>query len=242
MRRETDYDGFTLTREQAREIDRLAMEEYGVRGLILMENAGRKCASVAVEMLEDVDNPEVAIFCGGGNNGGDGFVLARHLWNWGYAVKLYLVGHLEDVLSKDTDAAVNLEIACNMGIPITEIDSEEQVQSVAAGVAEVDLVVDALLGTGISGEVRGLFRPLIQALNDLPVRKMAVDMPSGLDCDTGEVLGVACEAEHTVTFVLRKRGQSRSGAERYTGRVHVAEISVPRELLERKIGEWREGR
>ncbi|MFW6457383.1 MAG: NAD(P)H-hydrate epimerase [Planctomycetota bacterium] len=152
----------SLTRDQAREIDRLAMEEYGVRGLILMENAGRRCACMVEKMVESVDAPQVSLFCGGGNNGGDGFVIARHPWNHGLSVHVYVVGEVHQILEKDTDASVNLEIVRNMDIPIAEITSDAGAKDHADKASESDLVVDALLGTGIAGDVRGHFRPLIE--------------------------------------------------------------------------------
>ncbi len=230
----------SLTRDQAREIDRMAMEEYGVRGLILMENAGHECTRVAENMIESADDPHVSIFCGGGNNGGDGFVVARHLWNHGVEVQIYLVGDAEDVLEKGTDASVNLEIAQKMDLPIAEISNEDEARACGRQAADSDLVVDALLGTGITGDVRGPFAPLIETLNELPTPLMAVDMPSGLDCDTGEVLGVAARADATVTFVLKKRGQCRPGADEYVGELHVAEISVPRQLIKDRLEEWKQ--
>ena len=229
---------FALTRDQAREIDRLAMERYGVRGLILMENAGLACTRAAGEMLEGVENPEVVIFCGTGNNGGDGFVVARHLWNRGIDVRTCLTGEVEEVLEKGTDASVNLEIARKMEIPVEELASEEDVGSAVAGASEADLIVDALLGTGISGEVRGIYAPLIEGINGAGAPVLAVDIPSGLDCDTGEVLGVAVRARRTVTFVLQKRGQTAPHARDYVGRLQVAEISVPRQLVKEKVEEW----
>jgi NAD(P)H-hydrate epimerase len=232
---------FSLTRDQAREIDRIAMEQYGVRGLILMENAGRACTEAAAELLGGVGNPEAFIFCGTGNNGGDGFVVARHLWNRGCDVRACLTGEIEDVLGKGSDASVNLEIARKMGIPVAEVMSEEDVKSVLDAASDADLLVDALLGTGISGEVRGVYAPLIEGINALDAPVLAVDIPSGLDCDTGEVLGVAVRARRTVTFVMKKRGQTVPQARDYVGRLQVAEISVPRQLIERKIQEWGSG-
>lgn len=229
---------YSLTREQAREIDRLAMEKYGVRGIILMENAGRECIRIADDMLGDCDNPTVEVFCGTGNNGGDGFVMARHLWNRGYAVRTWLVGDVQEIREKESDASINLDIVQRMGIPVEEITSEKDVEGAVGEAAEADLMVDALLGTGITGNVRGLYAPLIQSMNETGVPILAVDMPSGLDCDTGEVRGVAIRARRTVTFVMKKRGQTKLGAENFTGRIHVAEISVPRQLIEEKIEQW----
>jgi len=231
---------YLVTRQQARELDRIAIEQYGIKGLILMENAGRACAREALDMLGAPEGTIVAVLCGTGNNGGDGFVIARHLSNAGCAVEAYLVGEIDSVLRAAGDAAVNLEIALNMGIPVKEIRDDAGVEAALDSAASADLIADALLGTGASGEVRGLFRPLIEGINAIGAPVLAVDVPSGLDCDTGEPLGVAVRADRTITFVLNKRGFPRPAAEPYVGRVGVAEISVPRSVIESKVSEWSE--
>jgi len=231
---------FAVTRQQAREIDRIAISEYGVKGLILMEHAGRACAREAVAMLGGAARRQVVVFCGSGNNGGDGFVVARHLENWGCQVQTYLVGRIDAVLREADDAAANLDIALSMDIPVVELKHEEDLDAALAAAGQADLVVDALLGTGLAGEVRGIYRPLIERLNALAVPILSVDVPSGLDCDTGRPLGVAVRATRTVTFVLPKLGFRQPGAERYTGLVKVAEIGVPRKALESRLAAWRE--
>jgi NAD(P)H-hydrate epimerase len=230
---------YAITRDQARELDRITMEEYGVRGLILMENAGRACARCAWDMLDGCRGSTVAVFCGKGNNGGDGFVVARHLANWGADVSTVLVDTAENVLEKGGDAAVNLQIAMNMDIPLVEAPEAENVRETADEIDEPDLAVDALLGTGITGDVRKPFATAVDALNGFDAPVMSVDVPTGLDCDTGEPQGEAVRAERTVTFVLNKRGYTREGAAEWTGDVRVAEISVPRALIERKLREWK---
>lgn len=232
----TDYP---VTREQARVLDRIAIEDYGIDGLILMENAGRACALEAASMLKWREDGQAALLCGPGNNGGDGFVVARHLVNWGYGVRAWLVGDLQEALRKGGEAGLNLQIALNMNIEVEEIRDGGDLQAALEGTREADLAVDALLGTGISGQVRGSFRPLIEGLNQASTPVLAVDVPSGLDCDTGRPMGVAVEAERTVTFVLNKRGFTRSGARSFTGEVQVAEISVPRRAILSKVKQWR---
>jgi len=229
---------FTITRDQAREMDAVAIEQYGVKGLILMENAGRACAQAAAGMMSRTSEGSVAVFCGPGNNGGDGFVIARHLTNWRHAARCYLVGSIDEALRKAGDAAVNLEIALNMDIPVAELTGPGSAASAIEEASGGDLIVDALLGTGASGEVREPFRSLIEGINACGVPVLAVDLPSGLDCDTGEPLGVAVRARRTVTFIALKRGLVQPGADQYTGEVQVAEISVPRKALERKRALW----
>ncbi|MBS3761909.1 MAG: NAD(P)H-hydrate epimerase [Planctomycetes bacterium] len=229
---------FSLTKDQSRQIDKIAMDEYGIKGVMLMENAGRASAAEAADMLGDTRDADVTIFCGKGNNGGDGFVVARHLSNWGCSVNIYLSGKINSILREAGDTAVNLEIALNMNLPITEIENKGDVQKSLDDAREGKLIVDALLGTGISGEVRGLYKPLIEGINSLPVPVLAIDVPSGLDCDTGKPLGVAVQAERTVTFVTKKQGYNRPEAGEYIGQLKVIDIGVPRRMLEQRAQEW----
>ena len=233
---------FPVTREQIREIDRRAIEDFGIKGLILMENAGRACAQEAEEMLAGTGGKEVAVFCGPGNNGGDGFVIARHLSNRGAAVHAYLLGSVDRLLRGAGDAAVNLEIVLNMDIPLTETPDPGAAAAAVEQCNAADLIVDAMLGTGLSGQVREPFLSAIGALNRLKRPVLAVDVPSGLDCNTGTPLGAAVRADRTVTFVLSKKGFLQPEAAEYTGRVVVADISVPRRLIEQLVAAWRAGR
>jgi len=230
---------YSATREQIRELDRLAIDEFGVKGLILMENAGTACANQATQMLDGARDKNVAVFCGEGNNGGDGFVIARHLANQGANVRIYLLGAADQVLRRGKDAATNLQIALNMGIPLRELHDEEAVRAACGECRDADLIVDAMLGTGARGEARQPYLCAIEALNALGRPLLAVDVPSGLDCNSGEPLGAAVHADRTVTFALNKRGFTRQGAEQYTGRVTVAQISIPRRVIERMVARWR---
>ncbi len=220
------------TREQIRRLDRIAIEHYGIPGAILMENAGRACAEAAADMLGGAEGRRVLVVCGKGNNGGDGFVLARHLANRGARVEVLLLARIADVLEADGESALNLRIARRMETPVRELADAEEAQGAIGEMEGCDLVVDALLGTGVSGEVREPFRSAIEAINAQQAPVLAVDVPSGLDCDTGEPLGVAVRADRTVTFAVAKAGFTRSGAEAYTGPVEVAEIGIPRAEIE----------
>ncbi|MFO7957423.1 MAG: NAD(P)H-hydrate epimerase [Candidatus Brocadiia bacterium] len=231
-------DQFAVTRQQIRELDRIAIEDYGIPGLILMENAGRACAETACEMLGDAEGGSVALLCGRGNNGGDGFVVARHLANRGVRVTVILLAQAEDVLDRGGETAINLRIIRRMGLRMEEVDCREAAAEAVAAHAGADLLVDALLGTGISGEVREPFRAAIEALNESGAPVLAVDVPSGLDCDTGEPMGVAVRAARTVTFAVNKIGLTRPAAARWTGQVRVAEISIPRAVIEEKAAQW----
>jgi len=223
-----------LTRAEVRDVDRAAIEDFGLPGIALMENAGRNAA----HLLHGLGGPgPVAIACGRGNNGGDGFVIARHLENLGHDVRLLLAC---DPAGLAGDAAVNHRVVERAGIPLTCLAAADRAMWERA-VAEAGWIVDALLGTGATGIVRGPVAVAIDAINAVrdaaagKTRVFAVDLPSGMDCDAGTPLGTCVRADVTGTFVSRKSGFDVPGADRFTGAVHVLDIGVPRALL-RRIG------
>jgi NAD(P)H-hydrate epimerase len=229
----------SLTRQQAREIDRLAVEKYGIPSILLMENAGRNASDIILNLLEEIgeehyfkgDEARVAILCGGGNNGGDGYVIARHLYNAGIEVAVFAAVHPENLTG---DAAVNANIVRRMDLGPEFILDGAAVRERAEELAEADLIVDALLGTGFTGEVRGHLVELIRLVNQLRedgATTVAIDAPSGLDCDTGKpgASGGAVEADVTVTFVATKAGFLTAGADRFTGRIVEVDIGAPPE-------------
>jgi NAD(P)H-hydrate epimerase len=214
-----------LSREQVRELDRRAAEEFGLATLALMENAGRSAAGV-LRRLNPGQRPTL-ILCGKGNNGGDGFVIARHLDNHGWPVTVWLFAAPAELRG---DALANLRVLEKSGIVhriwAPEEDPAEELSRHGGW------VVDALFGTGLTGPLREPFDRVVAAVNDSPGWVLAVDIPSGLDCDTGEPLGPTVRAHHTVTFVAPKAGFANPEARRWTGELHVAEIGAPRGLLE----------
>ena len=227
------------TREQVRELDRRAMEECSLPGVVLMENAGRGAAEVAAEMLGvpagspalSVAGKSVVIFCGKGNNGGDGFVVGRHLHNRGAKVEFVLACAAEEI-DPWTDAGINLRIAQIMGLHL-HIASAEDGRFEAAGLERAaDLIVDALLGTGLTGDVREPYLSLIRLINAADKPVLAIDIPSGLDCDTGRILRAAVRATRTATFVLPKIGFTLAEGPAHVGQVTVVDIGVPKELVE----------
>lgn len=213
------------TAAQMREMDRKTIEEFGLPGLVLMENAGRAVADAAWDLLPE-NGGRVLILAGKGNNGGDGFVAARHLNARGAEVAVLLLCAAEDLQG---DAAVNCQYAVRTGLVVVEQPDDETI----LGALEIaDVVVDALLGTGLQGEVQGRAREVIEILEECEAPVVAVDLPSGLDADTGQVLGAAVEAQVTVTFGLAKPGLVQYPAQDYVGELRVAEIGLPPELLE----------
>jgi NAD(P)H-hydrate epimerase len=216
------------TREQVREMDRRAIEEYGMPGIVLMENAGRGAAMAAAAMLGDPAGKRIAVFCGKGNNGGDGFVVARHLFNAGVEVETCLAGRMAEV-PPESDAGVNMYVARRMNIPLYEVP--DTAAAAALRLTGFDLLVDALLGTGLSGEVREPSQSLIERLNASGRPVLAIDIPSGLCADSGRVLGVAVKAARTATFAAAKRGFFLGDGPARVGQLDVVDIGAPRQLL-----------
>jgi NAD(P)H-hydrate epimerase len=216
-----------FSRDAVRRVDQLAVERYAIPSIVLMENAARALASAALEMLP-MTNPVACVCCGPGNNGGDGFALARHLHNAGVDVLVIAMRELNDY---DGDAAVNATIIERM-----EINATVAREGDASLPDHADLLVDALLGTGLTDAPRGVAAELIDAINEHAAPALAVDIPSGLDADTGEALGAAVRAARTVSFVGMKRGFANPKAAEFTGTTTIGDIGAPRELA-RELGE-----
>lgn len=211
-----------MSRAEIRAVDQIAIQQFGMSGLVLMENAGRNAAE-AVHRLSP--NGEICILCGKGNNGGDGYVIARHLELLGRNVRIV---SLVDPADLSGDAADNHLIATRGEIPI-QIETEPS--SLAVAIGQPSVVVDCMLGTGAEGEPREPIKSAIGIVNQLNTVRIAVDIPSGLDCDTGEVSKTTFKADHTLTFVATKKGFVMGTAATVLGRVEVLSIGVPAKLL-----------
>jgi hydroxyethylthiazole kinase-like uncharacterized protein yjeF len=218
------------TAEQMREMDRRTVEEYGLPGLVLMENAGRAVAEAARELLPEAGG-RVLILAGKGNNGGDGFVAARHLSAVGVEVAVMLFAELSDLSG---DAAINARYAEKSGLVIIEEPDDE---TLAGAIELAEVIVDGLLGTGLSGEVRGRLREVIEVLDYAIAPIVAIDIPSGLDADTGKVLGAAVEADVTCTFGLAKPGLVQYPGKAHVGELRVVDIQLPPALLDDPVFE-----
>lgn len=219
-----------LTREQARELDRRAMQEFGVPGVVLMENAGRNMA----ELLRSLGiQGLVVICCGKGNNGGDGFVMARHLDNVGIRVRVLLFA---DPSQLSGDAAVHYRIVVAGGIAVEPFaDNGFDEERLRRHLSDADWIVDALFGSGLRGAVQAPFDGVIDAINKSQARVFAIDIPSGLDSDTGLPLGIAVRAHHTGTVAALKKGFLQPEAAEWLGQVHVVDMGAPRALLTQPI-------
>jgi hydroxyethylthiazole kinase-like uncharacterized protein yjeF len=214
-----------VTSSQMRNIDKKTIEGIGIPGLELMEKAGKGVSLAAKEMLGDVKNKKVVIFCGRGNNGGDGFVVGRYLSEWGAEVEFYLTAKAEDVKG---DAKTDLEKAEKLGLPITEVLKKEEIPPKI----EADLVVDALFGTGFSGEITGYMKDVVELINSSHAPVISVDVPSGLHADTGQFTGPCIKAERTVTMALPKIGHFFFPGKEISGKVSVVDIGVPHHVVE----------
>jgi hydroxyethylthiazole kinase-like uncharacterized protein yjeF len=256
----------TITREQARAIDRRAIDEFGVPALLLMENAARACADEAERILRidgvsramarlrapgskddiprTVDELErwkdklhkaespVVVLCGPGNNGGDGLAIARTLINRGHPVRVYYVGDLNALDKASIELRTHAKLLRGVGAEIYELQTSAQRKEAWPVLKEAPIIIDALFGTGLTRTIEDPFRAVIEAANDADVPKLAVDIPSGLDADTGNVLGVCIHAEATVTFMAEKPGFYMGAGPAFCGQITVAEIGIPRALLE----------
>lgn len=213
----------SLSRRQVREFDRLAMEQWGVPGVVLMENAGRGATDAIENLLGGVSDKRIAVISGVGNNGGDGFVIARHLHLRGANVKVLVVG---DSAKMTADASTNFAILKPLEIDVHHLTGEE-IPNLSETLRGFDLIVDALGGTGISGPLRGDLAIAVAQINAAGKPIVAIDIPTGLDCDTGVAHEPTIKAKLTVTFAARKIGFDGPVASDYTGKVIVADIGVP---------------
>ena len=221
-----------LDAESMRQVDRAAIENFGIPSLVLMENAAIGLADAVGDSYPDAIS--ASIFCGPGNNGGDGLALARHLSVRGYHVDICLFT-ASGSLSGDLQAQFN--ICQNQGLLIREIGSEDDIHDAVSVASRMDIVVDALFGIGLSRPLEGQFASIVEALNRLPVPILAVDLPSGLSGSRGDIPGPHIRADLTVTFAAPKLAHVFSPAAEAVGEVVVTDLGIPPELVERAAGD-----
>jgi hydroxyethylthiazole kinase-like uncharacterized protein yjeF len=215
---------------QMQDLDRKTIKTYGISGIVLMENAGRGAAEHVVRFFPQVRGGHVAIVAGPGNNGGDGFVIARYLKNWGVQTTVYLLASKKDVKG---DALKNLQSWHVMEGGLVEVVSAEHFSRIKQELSQADLIIDAILGTGLHSPVTGLFKEVIAFINGQRRPVMSVDIPTGIDATSGKVLGDAVQATLTTTFGLAKIGQAVEGSASYVGQLEVIDIGIPHNLIER---------
>jgi len=218
------------TAEEMQELDRKAIETYRIPGIVLMENAGRGAADVISNSFPEIHKKKIAIIAGKGNNGGDGFVIARYLLNQGIYVRVYL---LTDPKGLRGDAETNFSIFHRMKGEVISVPSSKDYIKVKRDLEKFDILVDGIFGTGLDAEVRGYYREVIDHLNTLQRPIVAIDIPSGLDANTGKPLGTAIRASLTITFGLPKIGLLIPPGLDYVGKkVKVIDIGIPKRLVE----------
>lgn len=210
-----------VTASEMRELDRRAVEEFGVASRTLMENAGKAVAEAAEEIIRDTKQKRVLVLCGSGNNGGDGLVAARYLHNRGHKVKVLL---MKEPGALKGDSLENYKLAESLWVDMHPFEDFSVFR-------DYDAVIDALLGTGTKGDIAGQYKLAIESVNSSGLPVIAVDIPSGLDADTGLPLGPVVKASVTVTMGLAKKGFENPQAAQYLGKVIVADIGFPQELL-----------
>lgn len=215
-----------MKRDEVRQVDMTAINEFGMLGLVLMENAGRGAAEWIVAQ-ETVGRRRACIVCGTGNNGGDGYVIARHLELAGFSVRIVSLVPIEKLTG---DAAANAEIAVKAGISIEVASHAEDLQAL---IVDEEVIVDCMLGTGATGAPRGIYADAVRVANARNGMKVAIDLPTGLDCDTGQPGEPTFRADLTLTFVAVKDGFAAPSAGEFLGAVEVVGIGVPKALLDR---------
>ena len=210
------------TAQQMKQLDQRAIQDFGLPGSVLMENAAR--GTVQVIQSQYPQTRSMAVLCGKGNNGGDGLVIARYFHSLGLKVRVYLAGPKSGLKG---DAALQLLLTDKLKVPLVELTDKMDLPALRQELLHNDLLVDALLGTGLEKKVQGIFREVILLMNELPIPKIAIDIPSGLSSDSGQPLGLCTQADLTVTFGLPKIGQILFPGCRFVGRLFVVDIGIP---------------
>ncbi len=218
-----------LTSKEMKEIDSITINEIGIPGCVLMENAGIQIFKAIKEKFPKLEKEKISIIAGPGNNGGDGLVVARHLFNHGITPDIYLLGSKEKVKG---DAGINLRITEKISLKIVEVDTEKIWDKYKEKIIQSTIIVDAIFGTGLTRPAEGLYKRVIEDINKCEGFKVAVDIPSGLSSDTSQLIGPCVKADLTVTLGAPKIAHIFPPAEEWIGELIVAEISIPPFLFE----------
>lgn len=214
-----------VTPDEMKIIDKTAIDEFGIPGIVLMENAALGVVSEIVKILGDVPGKYAIVLAGKGNNGGDAFAVARHLFNMGARLSVHVLAKLADISG---DAKTNLDILLKMGIEVNEVTRDEHIDGIKDSLKFTHVVVDGLLGTGLKGEVKGVMAGIIGVVNDSCVPVVAVDIPSGVNGETGKISSACIKAKTTVTFGFPKLGQLIHPGCEYVGDLKTLDIGIPR--------------
>jgi NAD(P)H-hydrate epimerase len=226
-----------LNTAQMREADRRTIQEIGIPSIVLMENAGRQAVAAMEGAFEDLASSRVAVLCGRGNNGGDGFVVARTLIQRNVETAVFLIGSVSEVQG---DARTNVEVLGRIGLTLVEITNAQEWELHFSEMSECDIIVDALLGTGFHGELTGLLQTIVADVNALGVPVVAIDLPTGVSADSSEVQGEAIEASMTVTLAAPKIPLVFPPADRHGGDLVIADIGIPYPVIDELEGPFLE--
>ncbi|MBA2303397.1 MAG: NAD(P)H-hydrate dehydratase [Acidobacteria bacterium] len=224
-----------LNTQQMREADRRTIDEIGIPSVVLMENAGRQAVAAMEAAFDGITQSRVGVLCGRGNNGGDGFVVARTLVQRGIETIVFLLGSVSDVRG---DARTNLEILGRIGLTVVEVTNAQEWELHFSEVSECDLLVDAMLGTGFHGPLTGLLETVVADVNDLAVPVVSIDLPTGLSADSHETNGQAIVAAMTVTLAAPKIPLVLPPADKHAGDLVIADIGIPLPLLDEVDGPY----
>ena len=222
-----------LNTAQMREADRRTIHEIGIPSIVLMENAGRQAVAAMEAAFEDLTASRVAVLCGRGNNGGDGFVVARTLIQRSVPTSVFLIGSVSDVQG---DARTNIEVLGRIGLTIVEITSAQDWELHFSEISQCDIMVDAMVGTGFHGAVTGLLQTVVADVNALGVPVVAIDLPTGLSADSAEIEGDAIEASMTVTLAAPKIPLIFPPADSHAGDLVIADIGIPHPVIDELEG------
>ncbi|MFL0196082.1 NAD(P)H-hydrate dehydratase [Clostridium sp. WILCCON 0269] len=214
------------TVEMARAIDSYSINELKIPGIVLMENAALK----VIKNIDLENYDSFCVICTRGNNGGDGFAVARHLYNLNKRLQVFLVGKEEGM---SDDCRVNHSILKKLGLQIYKVNSQEGIDDLKKCIEKSDVTIDALFGTGISRDIKGIESSVISLINENSRYTISIDIPSGLNGDTGKVLGNCVKANKTVTFQLYKRGFLTYGSDEFTGEILVEDIGIPQVAIDK---------
>jgi hydroxyethylthiazole kinase-like uncharacterized protein yjeF len=215
---------------QMKKIDHTAINEYNIPGIILMENAGLSVLEEVLESLRSKENQKVAIVCGRGNNGGDGYVVARHLFNRGVDVEVFIIGSPEKIMG---DAGINYNILRKLDVKISYLLKDEDLNRFRDSLAQCDIIVDSIFGTGLTRDVDELFKKVIHIMNGAQKGIISIDIPSGVGADDGRIYGAAIKANKTITFQLPKIGNYNYPGAEYTGELKIKDIGIPKEIIDK---------
>src|SRR5712692_3716302 len=218
-----------LNAAQMREADRRTVDDIGIPSLVLMENAGRQAVAAMEAMYSDLTDRQVGVLCGRGNNGGDGFVIARTLAQRGVDVSVFLIGRVAEVRG---DARVNLEILGRLGLTVVEIADSQAWELHFSEISDCTLIVDAIFGTGLNAPVSGLMETVVADVNTSGIPIVSIDLPSGLSADSPEPIGDSIDASLTVTLAAPKLSLVLPPAETRAGDVVIADIGIPPDVIQ----------